>query len=193
MGRPKEFEPEETLEQIMNVFWLKGYEGASLQDIEAATGLKKPSLYRTFGDKRAMYLAALAAYDEMEVQKAGAILSGPGSARSRFQRLLRAAIDGDAATKDRRGCFLCNASVDQAPHDAATQQYVSAAMDRLAVAFADALAASPPYAGNPRKREKMAAKILAGYFGLRVLIKAGLPQEMLEKAASQITSDIETR
>ncbi len=192
MGRPKEFEPEETLEQIMNVFWLKGYEGASLHDIEAATGLKKPSLYRTFGDKRAMYLAALAAYDEMEAQNAEAILHRPGSARTRFQRLLRAAIDGAVVAKDRRGCFLCNASVDQAPHDPATQKFVSAAMDRLAAGFADALAASPPYAGNPRKREKMAAKILAGYFGLRVLIKAGVPLEMLEKAASQIVGEIET-
>lgn len=190
MGRPKEFEPEETLEQIMNVFWLKGYEGASLQDIEAATGLKKPSLYRTFGDKRAMYLAALAAYDEMEAQNAEAILSRPGSARTRFQRLLRAVTDGAVEAKDRRGCFLCNASVDQAPHDAATQKFVSAAMYRLAAAFADALAVSPPYAGNLRKREKMAAKILAGYFGLRVLVKAGLPQEMLEQAASQIAGEI---
>jgi len=192
MGRPKEFDPEETLEQIMNVFWLKGYEGASLQDIEAATGLKKPSLYRTFGDKRAMYLAALAAYDEMESQNAAAILSHPGSAKARIQRLLRAVIDSAAAAKDRRGCFLCNASIDQAPHDPATQKFVSAAMDRLSTAFAAALSASPPYAGNPRKREKMAAKILAGYFGLRVLIKAGLAEEVLKNAASQIVSEIET-
>lgn len=192
MGRPKEFDPEETLDQIMNVFWLKGYEGASLQDLEAATDLKKPSLYRTFGDKRAMYLAALAAYDEMESRNAEAILSRPGSARAKIQRLLRAVVDGAAATKDRRGCFLCNASVDQAPHDPATQKLVSAAMDQLAAAFAAALSVSPPYVGNPRKREKMAAGILAGYFGLRVLIKAGMPEEMLEKAASQIVSEIET-
>ena len=190
MGRPKEFDPEETLEQIMSVFWLKGYEGASLQDIEAATGLKKPSLYRTFGDKRAMYLAALAAYDETEAQKTEAILSRPGSARARIQRLLRAVIDSAATANDRRGCFLCNASVDQAPHDPATQKFVSAAMGRLTTAFAAALAASLPYQGNSRKREKMAAKILAGYFGLRVLIKAGMPEEMLEKAASQIVSEI---
>ena len=192
MGRPKEFEPKETLEEIMNVFWVKGFEGASLQDIEAATGLKKPSLYRAFGDKRAMYLAALAAYDELELKNAVAILNRPSSGRARIQSLLRTVVDNAAATKDRRGCFLCNASVDQAPHDPATQKFVSAAMDRLAAAFADALAASPVYGRNARKRDKMAAKILAGYFGLRVLIKAGLPKELLEKAVSQIVSDIET-
>lgn len=190
MGRPKEFEPQETLEQIMSVFWLKGYEGASLQDIEAATGLKKPSLYRAFGDKRSMYLAALAAYDEIEAQNAEAILNRSGSARAKIKRFLRVVIKDAAATRDRRGCFLCNASVDQAPHDPATQKFVSAAMDRLTGSFAGALAASPSYAGNPRKREKMAAKILAGYVGLRVLIKAGMPEAMLEKAASQIIGEI---
>ena len=192
MGRPKEFDPRETLEDIMSVFWLKGYEGASLQDIEAVTGLKKPSLYRTFGDKRAMYLAALAAYDEMEVQNAKAILSRPGSARARIQRLLGVVIESAAADKMRRGCFLCNASIDQASHDPATRKLVSAAMGRLASHIADALAASPVYAGNSRKRDKMAAKILASYCGLRVLIKAGLSEEVLKNAASQIVSEVET-
>lgn len=192
MGRPKEFEPEETLQEIMSVFWLKGYEGASLKDIEAATGLKKPSLYRAYGDKRAMYLAALASYDACEVQNAIAILDKPGSAKARIQKLLSVVIDGPAANKDKRGCFLCNASVDQAPHDTATKKFVRAAMGRLTNAIANALAASPLYAGNPRKREKMATKILAGYVGLRVLIKAGIPVETLSNAASQIVSEIET-
>lgn len=39
MARPREFEPEEALDAIMGVFWRQGYEGTSLQDIEAATGL----------------------------------------------------------------------------------------------------------------------------------------------------------
>ncbi len=192
MGRPMEFDPQETLQEIMNVFWMNGYEGTSLQDIEAATNLKKPSLYRTFGDKRAMYLAALAAYEETEVQSAETLLNKTGSARIRIQRLLYTVIDGASASQNRRGCFLCNASVDQAPHDPSTRKFVRAAMDRLTKAFANALAASPPYAANTRKREKMAAKVLAGYFGLRVLIKAGVAEETLKNVVSQLVSEIET-
>ena len=64
MARPRAFDPDTALQDVMNVFWKKGYEGASLQDIEAATGLNKQSLYRAFGDKRAMYLAALDIYEK---------------------------------------------------------------------------------------------------------------------------------
>ena len=191
MGRPREFDPEETLQDILNIFWLKGYEGASLQDLEAATGLKKPSLYRTYGDKRAMYLAALAAYDATEVGAAMTVLQKPGSARTKIQRLLNGVVDGAAGKGDRRGCFLCNASIDQAPHDASTRKLVRASMERLSAAFSNALEASPAYKASAAKREKMAAKILAGYFGLRVMIKAGMPVETLRKTVSQIVSEIE--
>ncbi len=192
MARSKEFEPEQALQAIMNVFWTKGYEGASLQDIEVATALNKQSLYRAFGDKRAMYLAALSAYDDMASEYARAALGGTGSARTRFDRLLNAVIDSTIMRGDRRGCFLCNASVDQAQLDPDTQKFVRAAMGRIERAFADALSVSAPYASNPRKREKMAAKLLAGYCGLRVLIKAGAPEEMLKKAVRQMVSEIET-
>ncbi len=60
MGRPREFDVDEALTKIMAVFWAKGFEGSSLSDLVAATGLKKGSLYAAFGDKRAMYLKALA-------------------------------------------------------------------------------------------------------------------------------------
>ena len=60
MGRPREFNEEEALAKIMDVFWARGFEGATVSDLMAATGLKKGSLYAAFGDKRAMYLKALA-------------------------------------------------------------------------------------------------------------------------------------
>jgi AcrR family transcriptional regulator len=63
MARLREFEIGEALDGVMDVFWRQGYEGASMQDIEAATGLNKQSLYRIFPDKRAMYLAALERYE----------------------------------------------------------------------------------------------------------------------------------
>jgi len=58
MGRPREFDPDTALAAIMEVFWAKGFEGASMRDLVVATGLKKGSLYAAFGDKRAMFIAA---------------------------------------------------------------------------------------------------------------------------------------
>ena len=70
MGRPKNFDPETAIAAVKELFWLQGYEGTSLHDIERATGLAKQSLYREFGDKRGIYLAALRHYEQHEAAEA---------------------------------------------------------------------------------------------------------------------------
>lgn len=85
MARPRSFQPEETLKQIKALFWQRGYEATSMSDIEQATGLKKQSLYRVFGDKRAMYMASLKDYDQDEISAFSHILSDDSqSARQRI-------------------------------------------------------------------------------------------------------------
>lgn len=64
-GRPLAFDPDEALNAAMRIFWLKGYEGASLSDLTSAMGINKPSLYSQFGDKRALFVAALERYNEV--------------------------------------------------------------------------------------------------------------------------------
>ena len=61
-GRPLGFDPEQALDAAMLVFWLKGYDGASLSDLTEAMGINKPSLYARFDDKRGLFLAALERY-----------------------------------------------------------------------------------------------------------------------------------
>ena len=58
-GGPRSFDPDEVLDKARAVFWNLGYAATSLDDIAAATGLNRPSLYAAFGDKHALYLAAL--------------------------------------------------------------------------------------------------------------------------------------
>ena len=62
MARPREFETGAVLEQATRVFWAKGFENASLDDLCEATGLNRSSLYSAFGDKRKLYLSALARF-----------------------------------------------------------------------------------------------------------------------------------
>jgi len=73
-GRPREFDPDEVLSKIMQLFWENGYEGTGLSDIIAATGMGKASLYSAFGNKQEMYLKALARYEALMVDSAVAIL-----------------------------------------------------------------------------------------------------------------------
>lgn len=190
MARPREFEPEEALEAIKDTFWRLGYEGASMQEIEAATGLKKQSLYRLFGDKRGMYLAAVEHYGRHEVAEAAQLLQAPGDARQRIERLFGAMIDAAVKTGDRRGCFLCNASVDQAPTDEATRRLVELMMTDMRGAIEDALRVSPPYDRNAKLREARAAHLMAAYFGLRVMIRAGVSPALLKTTAKEAVGSV---
>jgi TetR/AcrR family transcriptional regulator, transcriptional repressor for nem operon len=61
-GRPIEFLPAEKLEAVMRLFWERGYEATSLQDLETCTGLARSSLYNTFGSKHELFAQALQRY-----------------------------------------------------------------------------------------------------------------------------------
>lgn len=179
MGRPREFDEDAALKKIMDVFWAKGFEGTTLNNLVHATGLKKGSLYAAFGDKRAMYLKALALYDRTAIDGAVQLLTGAGPPAQRIGAFLQSAIDAVALQKDRRGCFLCNASVDQAVLDPQTEHSVKVSLGRLGRALEEALSASSVDETRPQAEAQL---ILSVYFGLRVLAKGGSPIKALNGA-----------
>lgn len=191
MARPRQFDPDEALRTVKDVFWRLGYEGASMREIETATGLNKQSLYRLLGDKRQMYLRSLGHYEEHDLAQVEALLQEGGSARERFRRFFDLLIESAVRSNDRRGCFLCNASVDQATLDARSQEKISGLMDRMRAIFMNALAISPPYDKDEAKREALASHLMSCHFGLRVLIKGGLPEAVLRQAAGAAIASIE--
>lgn len=92
-GRPRSFDEQKVLSAILNVFWVKGFNATSLDDIAEATGLTRPSLYAAFGNKEAMYLRVLEIFrTRMEQDLTPALIRGtdPKSALSAFYK---AALD----------------------------------------------------------------------------------------------------
>ena len=63
-GRPRSFDETGALEKATQVFWSKGYDGVTIDDLVAGMGVGRPSLYAVFGDKRAIFLRVLRAYAE---------------------------------------------------------------------------------------------------------------------------------
>ncbi|MDH3660332.1 MAG: TetR/AcrR family transcriptional regulator [Alphaproteobacteria bacterium] len=182
LGRPREFDEDTALEQILDVFWVKGFEGTSLSDLTAATGLQKGSLYAAFGDKRAMYQKAFALYDRTVIDGAAAMLTTSGGPERTLDAFLQSAIDAAIKPKDRRGCFLCNATVDQAAVDAETEKAVQASLGRLRRALQELLAKLPVTAIDADQRQAKAEHLLGVYFGLNVMAKAGHPESALKQA-----------
>ncbi len=121
VGRPRKIEPDVILENAMQVFWEKGYDGASMVDIMAATGMHKGSLYQTFGDKKSLFMAALGRYldDMFELQKQ--IINQHDDPTEAIRAVLFYMLDyaqgGDCEPGSHKGCMAVNSLVDSAPFD----------------------------------------------------------------------------
>lgn len=104
MGRPRGFSEEDALEAAMRVFWEKGYEGASMNDLTEAMQINRSSLYTIFGDKEALFHRGLERYREGPVSFVWDSLEEP-TARKAVEVLLRKAVDLLADPKNPRGCL----------------------------------------------------------------------------------------
>ncbi|MGF1476483.1 MAG: TetR/AcrR family transcriptional regulator [Geminicoccaceae bacterium] len=182
MARSRGFDTDHVLDALKHLFWEKGFEGTSYADVMQATRLQKGSLYGAFGDKRALYLRALDAYVDREVATAVDLLTGQGTANAltsdqRIRAFLEFPIAAIRDHGDRRGCFLCNAAVDLAPFDPDVEATVVAAMAALKEALQVALAERGKADEDAEQgdRESAAAHLMAVYFGMRIMAKAGVP------------------
>src|SRR6202047_1692691 len=105
MGRPRSFDLDEALDRALQVFWRKGYEGASLSDLTKAVGVNRPSLYAAFGDKKALFRKALDRYLTGPAAYTQEALKAP-TARAVVERLLQGAADLNAAPRNPGGCLM---------------------------------------------------------------------------------------
>jgi AcrR family transcriptional regulator len=96
---------ENALDRALNVFWRKGYEGASLPELTKAMGINRPSLYAAFGNKEALFRKALDRYASGPAGYVGRALAAP-TARGVFAALLEGAIGMMSDPRAPRGCLM---------------------------------------------------------------------------------------
>lgn len=108
MARQKEFNRDEVLHKAMEVFWTRGYERTSIQDLVQHMGINRQSIYDTFGDKHTLFLQALDRYREIQTQKVFAVLERPGSMKKNLRQLFEEAVASSLSAEGRRGCFVGN-------------------------------------------------------------------------------------
>jgi len=105
-GRPRSFDEQEALEKAIQVFWLKGYDGVTIDDLVDGMGVGRPSLYAVFGDKRALFLRVLRAYAEQKGARAAKALLSPQALRASLVGFLRHAVESATEEGSARGCLL---------------------------------------------------------------------------------------
>lgn len=138
MGRTREFEDETVLDRASELFWRRGYEVVTIQELESATGLGRGSLYNAFGDKEGLFLAALDRY-----------LAKFGSAPLRhlaerdvakgIRLMLDAIIERMSNPANPRGCLLTNTSLAFGTGSSRIDDYVAGKIKTMESLLEDAI------------------------------------------------------
>lgn len=128
-GRPRQYDPERALADAAAAFWKQGYAATSLDDLVAATGMNRPSLYAAFGDKRDLYLGTLKRYQQQSRAIGAQITADDPSLRVFLKRFYDAALDiylesGETA----RGCYSISTAPAQAVTDPAVRDFLAASI-----------------------------------------------------------------
>ncbi len=125
IGRPRTFNKDDALDQALEVFWRKGYEGASICDLTAAMGINPPSLYGAFGNKEALFRQALDRYTETRAGFVHAALAAP-QARDGIAALLRGTAQSLADKSSPAGCLLVQGIAGAGDHAQCIRDELSA-------------------------------------------------------------------
>jgi TetR/AcrR family transcriptional repressor of nem operon len=110
--RPRQFDPEQALLKAMEVFWTKGYEAVSVDELVRATGVNRFSLYEQFGDKNGLFARCLEHYDGIFFQMFLDDLADPSEGAAAIHRCLDNFERRLRTPEAARGCFMLNTAGD---------------------------------------------------------------------------------
>jgi TetR/AcrR family transcriptional repressor of nem operon len=185
MGRTKEFDPDVALRAAMDLFWRKGYEATSMQDLVDHLGIGRASIYATFGGKHDLFLLALGRYAEEFDSRSLDLLARSGPALPAVREFI-AGFLADAVV-DNRGCLVTNAAVE-CPRDQPVARRVESSWDGLETAVAGALVRARNQGELPAGKDPRAlARFLVTFVqGLRVIAKVPDERRMRDAVAQAL-------
>jgi TetR/AcrR family transcriptional regulator, transcriptional repressor for nem operon len=186
MARPRTFDPQDILLKAREIFWSKGYQSTTLDDITAATGLTKPSLYAGFGDKASLFLKVLDDYHDRLVARSAGILSGAPTARAAVEAWLMSLLPICSGKKGRRGCLSVNTLTDGGPKEAAVERSIAnynARLENLILARLEADRAKFPPDFDPVAASRT---IMAVYTGLMAMAKQTQSEQQVKQVIGQV-------
>lgn len=184
-GRPRSFDERDALQKATQVFWSKGYDGVTIDDLVAGMGVGRPSLYAVFGDKRTLFLRVLRAYAETKGAHAANALLSPKALRDSLASFLRYAVESATEEGSAVGCLLvCIAPL---VNDAEVRQFLqnaaAAAVALVERRFRDGIGAGEIPSDFPVPAR--ASQVIDLSRGLTVRAQMGTPRKTLLKDAEE--------
>lgn len=179
-GRPRGFDPEAALDAALETFWRKGYRNTSMDDLVAAMGASRASVYELFGDKRSLFVKCVDLYGERFAARVAAAMEEEPDGRSALRALLTASAKRLASSDAPAGCLRCNSTMELMGSDALLDEALTEANARYEASIARLVERSVA-AGDlaPEEAATLPAFITAAVNGMATSARAGADFETL--------------
>jgi TetR/AcrR family transcriptional regulator, transcriptional repressor for nem operon len=185
MARPREFDETIALEAAIACFWRRGYEATSVRDLADSMGISGPSLYNAFGDKRALFVAALERYLDHSTRARIKRLQDTLPPKKAARRFIEEIIERSLSDRERRGCFLINSALEVAPHDRELGALIADRLGEIEAFFCRSIKAAQADGTVPPdcSPADLARLLLGVLLGIRVLARSKPDRALLEGVA----------
>jgi TetR/AcrR family transcriptional regulator, copper-responsive repressor len=180
-GRPRSFDEEAVLDAVTELFWTKGFAAASLDELAAAAGVNRPSLYAALGDKKAMFLKALERFEAGLAAAMARTLHPSVPLGKGLLGFYRASLDLYTSGSSPRGCLILSAAAPEAAVHADVRGRVQAVLSRIDDAFAARFAAAMGREATDAEVKARAALASALLHSLATRTRAGEPRQQLDQ------------
>ncbi|WP_159467855.1 TetR/AcrR family transcriptional regulator [Dyadobacter sp. 3J3] len=193
MARSKEFNEELVLDKAMDLFWFKGYNGISAQELVDGLSLSRSSLYDTFGDKRTLFIRSLRRYRSKITGDMISLLDNAEDVPAVIKEIFQATARECLGENSSKGCFMVNSRIELAPHDAEIAEIIRENRQAIENSF---------FAAIKRGQEMrqistiQSAKALSGFFvnnlwGLKAYSKSQPEKEIIDGTVEIVLSVLE--
>ena len=190
-GRPREFELARSLDAAITVFWSKGYEGASIDELTRAMGVPRATLYQVFDDKEGLFLATVGHYAQTRTAPVVAMLETQGDLNGDLAAFFKAVVDLALSEPDARGCLISCVLADVAGGNLRLRSELDRRFAAMEQQISNRLTAELNQQGDIQTRALVIASMARG---LMLRARAGTERVQLEKAATEavrLLTDIE--
>jgi len=190
MARSKQFDERQALIAAMLVFWEKGYNATSINDLEQAMGLNRTSIYNAFGNKSAIFERVMSCYKESVMSALFAELDSAPNIKEGITRMLNGALDIHFDSGNPGGCLVVLSIVESGQHDEEATSTMQRTMQEMKSALSSRLR-------KAKKNGELSADLDPGttattiattMAGMMVMGKANMTKAALRKTVKQIVS-----
>lgn len=176
----------------MDVFWKKGYEATSLQDLIGAMGLSKSSFYQAFGSKLDLFSVTLDHYTDRMAADMGAGLENSRSALAFLEKIFGDIVEHAPNDLGRKGCFLMNTATEFSQSNESIAALTKSGMKKFEAVFFKAIKRAQEGGEIPAERDAhaLAHFLVCNMSGLKTMVKAGAKQPALRSVVKTLIASL---